>query len=139
MVKPKRYIDNDRELEALTVEWKNRLGLNDWLIAVSLCKQSDMTSIDYAGQNTVDWVGKTAEIQLLDKGCMPDTIFRQPQELVLIHELLHCVLYQRFDAEGTGIEVLTHDMMTHSNIERLAKALYMAKYNITLDWFKEEW
>ena len=49
------------------------------------------------------------------------------------------MLYQRFDAEGAGIEVLTHDMMTHSNVERLAKALYMAKYNITLDWFKEEW
>lgn len=133
---PKLVFDNEAEMLQCMDEWKTRLGLSDWYIAARICPAEDMELDDCAGESEVQHVNMCGAISILREEDLPkDSLLKQPMELTLIHELLH-FKFIAFD-EKTREEAV-FEIMQHTLIEQLAKALYMAKYNLTPDWFVPE-
>lgn len=134
MVEPKLYIETQEELLKLAKEWQNRLFLNDWIIGFALVTNRDMSDIEFAGESDVQYVNRCGTVSILRKEDYPEFLFiKQPMELVLIHELLH---FKFMTLENVTLEGCYWNEKQHQLLEDMAKSLYMAKYDITLDWFK---
>lgn len=134
---PKRYIDSTDELLQLAKEWQKRLLLSDWNIAFNILPQRNMSNSEWAGESNVQWVNRCGTVSLLCKEDIPDDmIMKTPMELTLIHELLH---FKFMELECTSLEGCYYNEKQHQLLEDMAKALYMTKFNLTLDWFKESW
>ena len=133
---PKMFFDSMDELAEAQKEWQRRLGLTDWWIASTICAREDMELQDAAGESEVLWTNKCGTISLLRREDLPgDLLVKEPQELTLIHELLH---FKFFPHEAHGLEGAYYEAMRHQLLEELAKALYMAKYDLKWDWFIPE-
>lgn len=131
----KLLFDNVDEMHSLCDEWKERLGLNDWTIESRFVKPEELSDINFAGESNVQWVLKCALISIRRPADMPDTNMQpQPQELVLIHELLHCKFFGVEQAHPT-VEGVFWDTMQHALLEDMAKSLYCAKYNLPRSFF----
>lgn len=131
---PKMYIETEEELMSLAKEWQNRLLLSDWIIGFALASNSELSDITFAGESEVQWINRCGNVLILRKEDLPkDTIAKQPMELVLIHELLH---FKFMTFENESLEGCYWSEKQHQLLEDMAKALYMAKYNLTFDWFK---
>ena len=134
MAEPKLYIDTEEELLELAKEWQNRLLLRDWAIGFSLVSSRELSDINFAGESNVQWVNRCGTVSILRKEDIPsDMITKQPMEMTLIHELLH---FKFMTLENTSLEGCYWNEKQHQLLEDMAKALYMAKYNLTFDWFK---
>lgn len=138
--RPITKFNSDTELQASLDEWQARLGLSDWIITAELVDTIDED--DCAG-GICDWleIQKVARIRIAKNTCTfklkGKDIGKAPAELLLVHELLHCVIVTPTPcAGGEKFETVMTDAYFHSVVEQMAKALIMAKYNITLDWFK---
>lgn len=130
---PKQYFDNEAEMHSLVKEWQKRLWLSDWWIGVNLCSKAEMPDDNSAGYSEVQWVNKCGTISILRKEDLPtDLMVKQPQELTLIHELLH---FKFFELEPKSLEEYFYDTKQHQLLEELAKSLYMSKYGIGYEWF----
>jgi hypothetical protein len=133
---PIMVFKNQSQLTASLKEWQKRLGLNDWEIKAII---DDMDECPYRGVDCTHLaVEKSAIIRIHKDDCNIELrdikVRKSPQELTLVHELLHCkmsILEHPNSAEGQSVYYIEH-----TAIEDIAKALIMAKYNITLDWFK---
>lgn len=133
---PKRFFDSLDEMAAVQKEWQRRLGLSDWWIASTICGREDMELQDVAGESEVQWANKCGTISLLRREDMPDDLLvKEPQELTLIHELLH---FKFFTCDADSREGAYYETMQHQLLEEIAKALYMAKYGLSWDWFIPE-
>lgn len=55
-------------------------------------------------------------------------------ELTLIHELLH-LQFEYSDATADTDNEMLRAHFTHSSLERMAKSLLMARYNLNKSWF----
>ena len=132
----KMFFDNFEEMDKLCTEWRERLGLNDWTISLRFAYPHELSSVDFAGESNVQWITKCALISIRKPECIPNSDGEQPQpqELVLIHELLHCKFFGVEQAHPT-IEGLFWDTMQHALLEDMAKALYCAKYNLPRSFF----
>lgn len=116
-------------------KWESRLGLQDWNIAISLVEPDDLDDGN-AGESDVQWVNKCGTIKLLKKEYYPkNCLIKQPHEEVLIHEMLHFKFYA---LQPTSLEAYYYDMKQHQLLEEIAKALFMAEYNLTPSWFIKE-
>lgn len=136
MGEPKLYFDSEAEMFDILEEWQRRLWLSDWWIAIALSSEDEMPDKESAGYSEVQWVNKCGKIWILRKEDYPeDLLLKQPQELVLIHELLH---FKFFSVEHTSLEEAFYDMKNHQLLEELAKSLYMAKYGVNYSWFISE-
>lgn len=133
-IEPKIYIDTEEELMQLAEEWQKKLLLSDWIIAFTLATSRDMSDINYAGESEVQFINRCGTVSILRKEDIPDAIVKQPMELVLIHELLH---FKFMELENNTLEGCYYNEKQHQLLEDMAKALYMAKYNLTMDWFKK--
>jgi len=135
MIKPKLYFKDAKEANELLEEWKERLFLRDWHINLYF---ADELENNYAGQNESDFLNITSIITMLTgralKIKLDGAVQKQPQEQILIHELLHSKIMS-YEQDHPTIEGVLHDTIQHQTIEQLAKALYMAKYNLSYDWF----
>ncbi len=135
MIKPKLYFKDAKEAKELLEEWKERLFLRDWHIVLYF---ADELENDYAGKNESDFLNITSIITMLTgrslKIKLDGAVQKQPQEQILIHELLHSKIMS-YEQDHPTIEGVLHDTIQHQTIEQLAKALYMAKYNLSYDWF----
>jgi hypothetical protein len=118
-----------QEAVASLKEWQICLGLTDWIIKVCLCEPCDLEMENVAGECSYVTVNKTAVIRILQPRYYGDRIVKYCAEKTLVHELLHCKL-ALLDTNNDGFNTVMHQ--TH---EDLAKALIMAKYNVTLDFF----
>lgn len=133
---PKTFFDSLDEMAAVQKEWQRRLGLSDWWIASTICGREDMELQDVAGESEVQWANKCGTISLLRREDMPDDLLvKEPQELTLIHELLH---FKFFTCDADSREGAYYETMQHQLLEEIAKALYMAKYGLSWDWFIPE-
>lgn len=133
---PKLVFDNEKEMLECLNEWKSILGLSDWQIAARICPKEDMELPDCAGESDVQFVNMCGLIKILRaEDLPPDMILKQPMEQVLIHELLH-FKFISFDEKSR--EEAVFEIVQHQLIETLAKALFMAKYDLTPTWFIEE-
>lgn len=134
-MKFKEYFDTSEELYECFEKWQPRLGLSDWNIGIALVEPKDMED-ERAGESNVQWVNKCGTISILKKEYMPkDMLIRQPHESTLIHEMLH---FKFFEAEPNSFESFYFDTMTHQLLEELAKALFLAEYNLPPKWFAGE-
>ena len=68
--------------------WQKVLRLQDWIVDVSIKRQSKMFTEDSQGSVHIVIDRKEAHIQLLDPEDYPNT-WPQDHELTLVHELLH--------------------------------------------------
>ena len=131
----KMLFDNFEEMDKLCAEWRERLGLNDWTISLRFVYPHELNDINFAAESEVQWVNKCALISVRKPECIPNDVMQpQPQELTLIHELLHCKFFSVEQAHPT-IEGVFWDTMQHALLEDMAKALYCAKYNLSRSFF----
>jgi len=131
-MKIKEYFETTEELLKCFKKWQPRLGLSDWNIGLALVEPNDMDE-SRAGESDVQWVNKCGTISILKKEYMPkDMLIKQPHESTLIHEMLH---FKFFMAEPNSLEQFYHDTFQHQLLEELAKALFLAEYNLPPKWF----
>lgn len=132
-MQPKMFFDSTDEMLGCLNEWKTVLGLSDWWIAGRICSKEDMNLEDCAGESEVQYVNRCGMVSILRKEDMPDDcIIKQPQEMTLIHELLH---FKFVGFTGEHLEQEFFALSQHQLLEDMAKALYMAKYNLNWNWF----
>lgn len=109
--------------KALLEEWKQRLGLHDWVIALAdECAPYEMQLDGVSG--CADWTEscKTARIQILDPKYYGERIVPFDYEKTLVHELLHLKLSLVSDQ----VEALKARYM-HQVIDDFARAFVDAK------------
>lgn len=132
-MQPKLFFDTQKEMLDCLNEWKGRLALTDWWIAARICAAEDMKLEDCAGESEVQHINRCGLISIRRKEDLPDDlIIKQPQEMTLIHELLH---FKFVGFEEESREEAMYELRQHQLLEDMAKALYMAKYNLKWDWF----
>lgn len=139
-MKPIMIFKDNKELTERGKYWQEVLGLQDWLIKFMLVDKDKFTeeNDERAGENTTQYVLKTAVIRLLKNPPVDEFYFNQPQEQVLIHELLHSKFVSVNNAHRS-IESILYENYEHTLIEDLSKSLFWAKYNYQLkDYLKEE-
>ena len=121
-----------KSLETCGNAWANILGLGDWSISYVLCdKESAELEL---GHNDYDFETKTSVITIYK---MPaNEHFKIPQEETLIHELLHCKY--PIDYDSNNYESVRCAQLQHQVLNDIGRALFMAKYDMTLDKYKSE-
>ena len=111
----------------LLEEWQERLGLQDWVIALRYnCKESDMQLDNVDGETEWSTSTKDAIIRILDPKEYGDRIENFDFEKVLVHELLH-LKFAILDCEKGTYESKVMEVVRHQLIDDLARALVMAK------------
>ena len=113
-------------------KWADVLGLSDWTISYVLSdKESEGLEL---GHNDYDFETKTSVITIYK---MPaNEHFKIPQEETLIHELLHCKYPIDYDSDN--YESVRCAQLQHQVLNDIGRALFMAKYDMTLDKYKSE-
>ena len=118
-------------------EWQHRLFLDDWTVVLRFENYKDMPEIGMAGYSNFEFENCCSVITLCNKAGVDNGILKFCQELTLVHELLHCIYnWQGYD--NSNYESITTSELQHQQIEKMARSLIMAKYNIEPDWFKNE-
>lgn len=136
-MKPIEFFKNNVQLRARMEYWKPILGLSDWEIVVKLATKEEMEHPNYAGQCCSNQIQKSAVIFLRSdaKEISKDAYFKQYQEEVLLHEMLHCKLKLY---ESDKYEEAITELVHHTLIEDMAKAIFYAKYNMTKEDMEKE-
>lgn len=120
---------DNKQLNEYKDWWVEKLQLRDNIISVKLDNNFDEK---LHGITESDFVNKAFAIKIKNIR-NNDFIMKQPEELVLVHELLHCKI-MGFE-NNSNIESVYYNEMQHQLLEEMAKALIMTKYNLKLDWF----
>jgi hypothetical protein len=127
------FFETEEELQKCFLKWQPRLGLSDWNIGVALVDKTDLDGV--AGESEVQWVNKCGTISILKKEYIPDDLLiKLPHEETLIHEMLH---FKFFALQETSREEHFYEMMQHQLLEEIAKALFLAEYNLDADWWSK--
>lgn len=127
--------ETQEQAEISLKEWQTRLFLDDWIIQLNL-EHQEVEGIDTVGYCNSAPIVRSAVIWLTPKGKYPDdAIIKYCAEKTLVHELLHCV-YIAFESSDRQIANVYYEEEQHALIEKMARSLIMAKYDISLDWFK---
>lgn len=127
-----KFKDNE-QLNAYLKEWQCKLQLNDWLITASLTDGCYIGKEECSGKNIYQVENRLSTITISNYWD-EDFMTKQYQELVLVHELLHLIIPIENHSEET-LETIMYDRTMHGIIERMAKALIMAKYDMKLEDF----
>lgn len=133
-MKPKNKFKDIDELLKYAEYYENILGLQSWNIKYSL--DNDLDNDNWAGQCETNFQGRKALITI--RKDTDNFSFKTSHEETLIHELLHCK-FQIIDFENTSNSIESRYFIEkeHQLLEDMAKAIYLAKYNLTLDCFME--
>lgn len=121
------YIDRFKDVEEIkecAKYYVQLLGLQDWKIIYKLQEPSNP---DWSGECESIFEEKCACITI-DNREHPDLWVKSPQELTLIHELIHCKieLFENTTYEGSLIELHYHTL-----IDDWARSIFYARYNLT--------
>lgn len=109
------------------------LGLQDWRIVFELGIPKEESS---AGECYSIFEEKCAKIIINKNEPSDENYLKQPQELVLIHELIHCKieLYDNDRLEGRILYQIYHTL-----IDDWARSVFYARYGLThKDMYLEE-
>jgi hypothetical protein len=116
--------DNVEQIKACAKFYIELLGLQDWKIVFA---HTDNFNEDWAGQCESVYAEKCARISI--RKTIPDDLwFKQPQELTLIHELLHCKFPIQDDGSLQGNLYYT---IWHQILDDVARAIFNVRYNLT--------
>lgn len=133
-MKIKEYFDTYEELSECFKKWQRRLGLSDWFIGLALVNPEDIEE-GRGGESDVQWEHMCGTISILKKEYMPeDLLIKQPHEATLIHEMLH---FKFVAFEDKSREEAYYGLKQHQLIDELARALFLAEYNLQPNWFYE--
>lgn len=137
MKQPIMRFKDAEELQQATRKWQGILQLNDWLIKTKLVDEAiEKGDVTCDGINNVVHSTKTAVITI--SHCKDvDLAFKHCEEMVLIHELLHCTI-MAVENEDRNIEQCIYEEVMHQPIDVIARALLMAEYNLAFEWFMED-
>lgn len=111
-------------------EWKERLGLHDWTIMVCLCEPHEFITEDSDGECVYTLTLSCAKIRILKPEYYGDRILKYCAERILVHELLHCAWACLELDDNDGLDKIQHLIM-----EKMARALICAKYDLPINWF----
>lgn len=114
---------NELDYKELLLEWKQRLGLQEWRIKLRpKCVPDEMALENVAG--CTDWSEtiKTARIEIIDPAYYGERIVPFDWEKTLVHELLHLKLCLVQDVEDD-----LQSRYMHQIIDDLARAFVDAK------------
>lgn len=137
MKQPIMRFKDEKELQQATRKWQGILQLNDWLIKTNLVDDAIKDGNDTCdGINNVTHSTKTAIITISHCNDI-DFVFKHCEELVLIHELLHCTIMAVGNTQRS-IEACVYEEVMHQPIDTIARALLMTEYNLTFEWFMED-
>lgn len=139
---PIEEFENQKQLDACLSYWKEKLGLQNWLIVAKIIKQEDFELDGCSGENSFVYESRTSEIHLISKDEFPeDTVERYCAECILVHELLHC-MYCYISYKGNKnkktYEAKYMKVNEHQKLDSMAKTLIMVKYNLPLDYFYKD-
>ena len=139
---PIQVFESKEQFLACAKEWQEKLFLTDWFIKFSLteeelkddagnllwgfCQQgANENSAFITVYNKDDFSCGSEETKLWLKPCA---------ELTLIHELLH-LQFEYAEAITDEDNEILREHFTHVALERMAKSLLMAKYDLNKQWF----
>lgn len=130
----KEIFNSEKELYEYLKWWQEKLFLTDWIIEARICTPEDFIEKDCCGENEFEIENKSCVIRILNHKYYGKRILRYCAEKILVHELLHCKY--NWIANNDSYESKYVDVMEHGLLEQMAKSLIMAKYNLSLDYFK---
>lgn len=140
MNQPIDIFETEEDLIKCGLWWQDLLGLSEWNITFRLVHPKMMDNKEAEGETIFNYVYKLAEIKIvnLDNNSVYYN-YKYCAELTLVHELLHCIM--TYDSVYDETKTLTFEEAKyaeeqHAILERMAKSLIMAKYDIALDYFK---
>lgn len=113
--------------EKLLDEWQERLGLQDWVIALRYnCEFEDLETENSCGET--EWLTsiKTATIRIVKEELCGGRTLDFDFEKILVHELLH-IKFALIDQEVNTYESKVAEQVRHQLIDDLARALILAK------------
>ena len=131
MNNPIMKFENQEQAEKYLREWQHLLFLDDWVIKINLVDCIDDEE-NCAGRVDYNREYLYANIRI-KKELNENTIDTQCHEKILIHELMHLVIPQTDNYED--IQNLYWNENQHQIMERIARSLIMAKYNLSFDFF----
>ena len=103
----------------LLSEWKTRLGLDDWEIALHVdCEPHEMSIDDAVGCSIWTEASKCAVIQILAERYYGDRVRPYDFEKTLVHELLHL----KTTMIGTECDEL-QARLVHQLVDEIARAM----------------
>lgn len=123
--------DTQQEIKDIAQYYIELLGLQDWQIIFRLGKCSDS---NWCGECEPIFEEKCARITISDN-IEDDLWFKQPQELTLIHELLHCKIPMFDNSNIDGW--ITHNYY-HTILNDWAVSIMNARYEIDKNWYYNE-
>lgn len=132
MKEPIQEFESIEQANEYLKEWQHRLLLDDWIIKINLVDCIDDEE-NCAGKVDYNREYLYANIRIKKK-LIEDTIDTPCHEKVLVHELMHLVIPQTENYED--IQNLYWNVSQHQIMERMARSLIMAKYDLNYDWFK---
>lgn len=117
---------------ALFEEWRERLGLQDWIITLyPNCKAEEVHEGASIGLTTWNTTNKTAIIRIIDKKYYSkDYMIPYDFEKTLVHELLH-IKFSLIDKDINTYEGVVAEQARHQLIDDLARAFVMTKRGMT--------
>lgn len=124
---------------SLLRDWQNKMFLNDWIIHLKIIPFT-APPLDglYMGHSDADHVNNCAMIYLADQTTLPqDALMTLCDEKVLVHELLHLIYPTFVNAEEFTSAYM--DTEEHRKLEKMAKTLILAKYDLPREWFDRHW
>lgn len=120
-------IYNQEQLEALLEEWKNRLCLQDWDIAIGIYRATEFYN-EGVGENTYNISSAKATIRIIDPCDYPkNTKFPQDMETTLVHELLHLKFACFEPEENTSLQ----HAIWERTIQTIARTMVEMKHEKT--------
>lgn len=136
---PIEEFENQEQLDKCLSYWKEKLGLQNWLIKARVVKQEDFELDGCSGENSFVYESRTSDIHIIRKEDFPeDTVERYCAESILVHELLHCMYcYLNFKGKygKKSYEIKYLKVNEHQKLDSMSKTLVMVKYNLPLEYF----
>lgn len=118
----------EKEQFRLFNEWKERLGLHDWVIKfIPNCKAAEVDTGNSIGETVWQTTNKSAIIRIIaNEEYSEEYIIPYDFEKTLVHELLH-IKFSLIDKDINTYEGIVTEQARHQLIDDLARALVMAK------------
>ena len=137
MRQPKMVFKNLAEMEKCMNEWQHTLFLDHWYLEPRLVDNlRDQDGEECWGLNVHEQVGRVATISV--RKFRPGEDDQAPKkycaEQILVHELLHCY-YGWLQRDGGAYDSVVCSVKEHQQLELMAEAFILAKYNLKRDFF----
>lgn len=129
------FEDKQEALECLRY-YQHILSLDDWIIDIVLDYRSPCIAPAW-GKSSIYRAIHTAIIKLPipKSGQINNFAQRYCQELIVVHELMHCRL-PSVDVEVESTEGEYYEAEQHATLELISKGIIMAKYGLDFGYFE---